>query len=184
MRTEKILGIIFIVGVFLKAFSLPGASVVLVVSLCLLALIYFFFSFYFFSVNGIKNQNLKLSIIAGIFYFFGVIGILFKLQYWYGDKSNLALGSLSSFIILLIIIKQRNSNEYGLYYRNMLIRGAFVFSLTTIFYLVPRETLLNIQYRNDPELARLKMLYYSNPNNIEYKKQHDDYLRRRDSIKI
>lgn len=63
----------------------------------------------------------------------------------------------------------------------MTYRTATLTVLTLLLYLTPTATLLNIQYRNDPEMARLKTLHYTEPYNEEYKRQHDEYMMKQDS---
>jgi hypothetical protein len=41
------------------------------------------------------------------------------------------------------------------------------------------STLLKLEHWDGPELARIKTLYYSNPDNEEYRKQHDEYFLRK-----
>ena len=100
-----------------------------------------------------------------------------------GGQTYLSLGMIAALIILFVVIylKPKAKEELVIYYHNMLIRTSFLLALSMLFYFTSTETLLKIQYRDDPTLARLKFLHYSNPSNAEYRKQHDDYLRRRDS---
>lgn len=183
MKTEKTFAIIFLVGLIFKLLHWPGASVILIISLSTIAMLYFPASFYFFCDKVIKRQNLALSIVSGLFLSFIPLGILFKIMYWPGGQFYLLIGTVTPPIILTILyfLKSRTTDDLTTYYKNMYARTIILTVLTITFYLIPTATLLKIQYWNDQELARLKTLYYTHPDNAEYKKQHDEYLLKRDN---
>lgn len=64
----------------------------------------------------------------------------------------------------------------------MTIRLVTLSISTALLYITPTEKLLKIQYREDPELERLKTLYYTNLNNEEYKQMNDKYIIEKDSL--
>jgi hypothetical protein len=140
MKTEKIAFFVFISGLLLKILHLPGSGIILILSLMTLGIIYFPTSFYFFSDKSIKNQNLALSIISGLFFSLIPIGILFKILKWPGEgKLYLLIGSVTLPILLLVIILLRNKSSENLkvYFRNMIIRTVILTILTVVFYLLP-----------------------------------------------
>jgi hypothetical protein len=186
MRTEKILTIIFIVGLISKVLHWSGAEQLLAISLFTLAILYFPTAFYFFCDKVIKRQNLVLSIVSGLFLALVPLGVLFKIMYWSGGQTYLSVGVVTSLIILAVIyfLKSKTSEDLKIYYENMFLRTSVLTCLAIIFYLTSTSTLLKIQYWDDPELARLKTLHYTDPINQEYKKQHDDYLSRRDTLNL
>lgn len=178
MKTEKILAFIFLIGLIFKFMNWAGHGIILVTSLPLLTLLYFPGAFYFFCDKIIKRQNLALSILSGFFFSFIPIGILFKLMYWPGGQLPLLVGAISAMILLAVVysLKSKAVTELAVYYRNMLLRTVVLTLLASFFYIVPTATLLKIQYSFDPELARLKELYYTHPTNEEYRRAHDAYL--------
>jgi len=186
MKTEKTLSIIFLVGLIFKLLHWPGAGEILVISLSTIVMLYFPAAFYFFCDKVIKRQNLALSIVSGLFLSLIPLGILFKIMYWPGGQLYLLIGTVSAPIILTVIyfLKSKTTENLATYYNNMFSRTIVLTVLTITFYLIPTATLLNIQYWDDQELARLKTLHYTHPDNEEYKKQHDEYLLKRDSIDI
>lgn len=186
MRTEKTFAIIFIVGLIFKLLHWPGAGIILVISLSTTSMLYFPAAFYFFCDKIIKRQNLALSIVSGIFLSLIPLGILFKIMYWPGGQLYLLIGTVTAPIILTIIyfLKSRTTEDLATYYKSMFARTIILTILTIIFYFIPTATLLKIQYWDDQELARLKTLHYTYPDNEEYKKQHDEYLLKRDSLGI
>ena len=184
MRTEKTLTIVFFVGLLFKVLYWSGAEQLLAISLFTIAVLYFPAAFYFFCDKTIKRQNLVLSIVSGLFLALVPLGVLFKVMYWSGGQTYLSISLVTAPIILAIIyfLKSKTSDDLKTYYQNMFLRTSILTCLTIIFYLTSTSTLLKIQYWNDPELARLKTLHYTDPTNQEYKKQHDDYLSRRDTL--
>ena len=185
MKTEKIVAVIFLVGLLFKLMLWPFGGVLVVISLGGIGMMYFPGAFYFFSDKNISRQNIALSIISGLFLAFVVLGILFKLQYWPGSHLYLLIGTYTSPVLLIItyILKSTSTEELKRYYSSMLLRIGVLTLLSLLFFLTPTSTILKIQYRHDPELARLKILHYSDHANMEYKKQHDDYIRKRDSLR-
>lgn len=185
MRTEKVIACLVILGLLFKfVLHLPGASVILIISLLSLSGLYFPLAFYFFSDKEIKNQNLALSIISGMFWAVIPIGILFKLMYWPGASIQLLIGVAPAPILLGIVyfLKNKASTELATYYKNMLLRAWVLTILGWVVYLTSTATFINIQYGKDPELARLKTLSYTNPDNEEYAKQLESYEAKKDSI--
>jgi|SRR6185437_10689589 len=184
MRTEKVIACLFVIGLLFKfVLHFPGGGIILVVSLMLLSLIYCPLAFYFFSDKEIKKQNLALSIVSGFFLAIVPMGILFKIMYWPGSETQLFICIITVPIILGIIyyLKNKALPELTTYYKNMLLRTFVLSILAAILYATPTETLINIQERKDPELARLKTLSYTNPQNEEYAKQLEYYEMKKDS---
>lgn len=184
MKTEKALTIVFLIGLLFKFLHWPGTGPLLVISLSTITMLYFPAAFYFFCDQVIKRQNLLLSIVSGLFLSLIPLGILFKIMYWPGGQFYLLIGTVTAPIILAIIyfLKSKTADDLKTYYKNMFLRTSILTALTIVFYLTPTSTLIKIQYWDDPELARLKTLHYTNPDNEEYKKLHDEYLSKRDSL--
>jgi glucose uptake protein GlcU len=140
MKTEKIAFIVFIAGFLLKILHLPGSGLVLIFSLMTLGIIYFPTCFYFFCDKSIKNQNLALSIISGLFFSLIPIGILFKLLKWPGEgKLYLLIGAvtLPVIFIITILLKNKSSENLKVYYKNMIMRIVILTVLTVVFYILP-----------------------------------------------
>ena len=104
MKTaEKLLPLLAILALIMKIFHLPGASVLLIVSLNALAVLYYM-GFLLFneiefksifkkeSYEHISKKRLFGSIIVGILLSIILVGILFKLQFYPGAKVMLQDG--------------------------------------------------------------------------------------------
>jgi hypothetical protein len=179
MRTEKILSAVFLLGLVLKFLNIPAAGMLLMLSLMGIGILYFPAAYYFFSDKEIKRQNIPLTIVAGLFLSLIPIGILFKLLYWPGPvKMYLIIGAVTAPIIFIIsyISRTKAVDDLKIYYKNMLFRTGILTVLAVLFLLTSPGSILKIQYRNDPELARLKIQYFENRDNKEYKKQYDAYM--------
>ena len=185
MRTEKVVAVLFVLAFISKFMRWPGAEVILILSAFLLACMYFPLGFYFFCDKTIKNQNLILSIASGFFLAFSFIGVIFKLMYWTGDQVEVGFGACSALILVGVTyyLRSRAKEELGVYYKNMLIRTTTLCLVASFFYLIPRKTLIEVQYRNEPELARLKVQAYCNPENEVYYRELDAYIKQQDSLR-
>lgn len=184
MKTEKITGALFILAITAKFFNIPGANLGIILTLLVTGGLYFPLAFYFFSDKGIKNQNVPLSIIGGMFLGIIVVGIMFKLLFWPGAFAELAAGVCLSLVLLVLLFyfSSKNTEHLKVYYKNYLTRTIFWLSIGIILLLTPNSTLIEIQHRDNPELARLKIQAYDNPGNLEYKQALDDYFMKSDSI--
>ncbi len=182
MKTEKILSIVFIAGILFKLMHWPGGAVLLVLSLMTLAILYFPAAFYFFCDKVTKNQNLPLSVISGFFLSIIPIGILFKVQYWPGGQAYMLVGAVTAPVILAVtyFLKSKAPEELSVYYKNMIKRTAILTVLAALFCFTSTSTLIKIQCWDDPEMARLKTQYFTNPENEEYERQYDEYMFKKD----
>jgi hypothetical protein len=174
MKTEKILCSIALIALVMKFFHIPFSGPLLVISLGILSLLYFFGGFYFLNEN---KKNNSLAIIAGILLSYAPIGILFKIMYWPGAQPMLIVGIFPciTFLIILIIKKANTNEDQKVYLRNLLIRTSIVSSLSILLLFTSTATLIKIQHHDDPEMARLKTQSFENPENEEYRKLYDDY---------
>lgn len=182
MKTEKILFILFLIGIAFRLMHWPGGAVMHLFSLAGLALIYFPGSFYFYSDKSIKNQNIPLSIITGFFLSIIPVGVLFKVLYWPGAQINLLVGTVSAIIIygIVIFLQSKAEEDLKTYYKNMKVRTTVLMVAGLLFYLTPTATLLKIEYWDDPEFARITTLHYANPENEEYHEEYRKQLKKRE----
>jgi len=139
MKTEKILSIIFLIGIILKISHIPGGGVLSILSLLPLAICYLFFGFYFFCDKTIKKQNLVLSIISGIFFSLVPLGIVFKVHWWNGGYIYLVIAMFTTPIIFFVTyyLKIKETGELVKYYDNMINRGLILTMLSVFFYFAP-----------------------------------------------
>ena len=139
MKTEKILSIIFLIGIILKYFHIPGGGILSIITLLPLAICYCFFGFYFFSDNTIKKQNLALSVISGIFFSLVPLGIVYKVQWWHGGYIYLVIAMVTTPIIFFIsyYLKNKEKRDLAKYYNDMVNRSLILTIVSVFFYLAP-----------------------------------------------
>jgi Na+(H+)/acetate symporter ActP len=177
MKTEIGLTGVFLTGLILKFVQIPGGEFLLIISLGVLAMIYFPAAFYFFCDKKIKQQNLAFTIISGLFLSVIPIGVLFKLQYWQGASLYLLIGIIITPILLFVsyLLLVKSEENLKNYYKNMIVRTSILGFISLLLFSIPTETLLKFQYWNDPEVARLKSQQYSNPTRI-YNNQQESIV--------
>jgi len=128
-KLEKTLVIVTLVALILKYLTVPGMSLFVVVGLLGLALLYFYFGFALFNGIGLKGIFKKESyieiskykifaaIIVGASLSMICIGLLFKIQHWFGFSMYLYAGLALSFVMLNIAVLKYNSFNKFLLFR-------------------------------------------------------------------
>ena len=184
MKTEKVLTSIFILALLAYFFNIPGHSLLLIVSLGILSFLYFPLAFYFYSDKTFKQRNVVLSVLGGMVLSIIPMGILFKLLTWPGYHVQLGTALVLTPILLVnVLFLSRKANEdTKTYYKNYMTRIIFWFTMCVAFHFISTVTLIKIKYRDDPELVRLKLQSFENPDNTEYYNAIDNYNRQKDSI--
>lgn len=178
MKTEKVFGAILLTGLTFRFMHWPFAGPLLVVGIGILGILYLAGSFYFFSDETIKRQNLVLSIISGFFLMNACNGILFKLMFWpfSGPLLMIAATTVPVLLIITFVLRSTAATELMTYYNNMIIRLSIISFIATVLFFTPTTTLVKIIHRDDPERVRLQTRSMMNPENEEYSKEFNDYL--------
>ncbi len=140
MKTEKVFACITILGLILKHLHIPGAGLLLVLSLFTLALLYFPFGFYFLSDKSIKI-NTGISAVFGWLLSIVFIGILFRVMHWPGAANMAIIGTITAIpLAIFSYIKHKNSSPEELnYFKNLLIRTSIllIISALLVFFKLP-----------------------------------------------
>ena len=179
-KIEIISAIIIFVGLVLKYFHIPGASLLLILSIMTLSVIYCYASFAFF--NGvtiksvIKDRNEKLkpfSTISAFFLGWGlsvlIIGILFYLQIWSGFHLMLLIGLIATFVGAIAFLIARKDKILPTILRTFLIGGFGLF-----LYLYPIDNYIDF-VQQDIEYATLLKKVQSHPDNATYRQELYNY---------
>jgi len=134
-RFEIILGIVFLIAVILKIAHLPGAGILLTISLTSLACFYFFFAIFknVSQENTFSKKSHKgipiLRIIGSFGAWWGIsvfcIGILFKLMHFPGEKMILLVGIITIFVVAIIALVKFLQSKSDLY-KTILLRIAII----------------------------------------------------------
>jgi hypothetical protein len=132
-KLEKILVITASIALILKSLSILGMSLFLVIALMGLSTLYLYFGFAIFNQIEFKRvfkkdsyQNIATFRIIGAI---GVgcslsiicIGILFKIQHWFGSALYLYVGLSFAFVLLIIALIRFNKSKDD-FYKSILIR--------------------------------------------------------------
>lgn len=117
---------LIVIGFYLRNNYAEVAFQFIVVGWGLSAFLYLFFSWYMFKVQTYKRYEVVLSVLCGLSFVCGILGMMFTLESWYGGSQLLNVGLVSgailfttSFILFLLNIKESRTSEF---YRNLLAR--------------------------------------------------------------
>lgn len=182
MRTERFFIMLFVVALVMKLLHIDGADIVMICTLGGLSFIYLFFGFYFFADGHIKQQNIIISILAGILLAPAPLGIMFRLEYFSGSKIQVLFGAMFSLIVLLVVfimMATSQTDELKRYYRRMIGRSGILFCFSLLLYFTPRAKLIEIQYWDDPTMVKLKSDYLRDTANHDNKKRLQDYIKKK-----
>lgn len=180
MRAERFIIMLFLISIAMRLLHIQGAEGIMIVALGGLALMYLLFGWYFFSTDGIRNQSLLMSIIAGILLAIAPVGILFRLLYWQGGKMQVMFGAmfaLITFFVTLLLKTTSETQRLQPYYKNMLVRSAVLFVICTGLFFTTRTQLIKMEHWNDPRMGELKARCYRQPDNVQARRDYEQYLR-------
>ena len=117
---------LIVIGLYLKNQGNPIASTVLIIGGGLASLMYLLFSWYMFKVEEYQKNEIVLSILAGLTFPTGIIGLVSYYESWpfATQLINAALiGAGLLFVVSLILFIANFRNERAsVFYRNLLTR--------------------------------------------------------------
>ena len=200
---EKIFITLSLLGIFMKFMNIPGGSILFLLSTFFFSLLYLF-GLFFILVNKQEvfvaeketheesnltleqpskkrvytTAQLVISIFSGFFFSTLLFGLLFKIQRYPGAPimliSGVFLMSLSVIAGVILLFKTKDTFSKG-----FLTRSLILLFLGASLYLVSSKTLIEIQYRNEPELKAIQLEMLENPNCVECNQKLQDYEYRR-----
>ena len=161
-KVEKILAALALIGLVMKFLLIPGHGLLLVFPLCFLSIIYFFLGFALFndiplrkmfkkeSYQAISSAKLIGTIGLGFSFSELTFGMLFKIQNYPGSTTQLIGGLFFTIIILIIALVQYGKNKAA-FYKSIFFRISIIGSLGLITLLTPKDWLMKVTHRDDPE---------------------------------
>lgn len=177
---EKILILLFCIAIVCRFINFPGSVVLITfLSICL-CIGYLFFSWYLFKEKHTNEQNITVSIIAGLFLSTSLLGIVFKINIWPGSR---VIQCPSLFVIGILIVTlaiMHINNNKKVYCLLMIKRCLFIGFMSLTFLYIPTYYLIKIIHRNNSTEARLLIQTFYNPENEEYQKEYHDYREKKD----
>ena len=99
-----------------------------------------------------------------------VVYSLFKFQRWPFGNEGLLI-SLSGLLIVIIVVLLKFIMTKKNFYFNSLYRLGIIGIIATSLYFVSSESLLEMQYRNDPEYVEAEKKLMKDPTNKELLKK-------------
>jgi hypothetical protein len=102
---------------------------------------------------------------------------MFKLLFWPGSQTVIYFGAITGIVLLSFIYLYRS--EFSLEEKNELKyivpKNIIFLAIIGACYILSTKSILEIKFRHDPELGRLKHELLQDPNNELKKKAIDDY---------
>lgn len=176
-KFEATVCVIAVIGIMLNLYHLPGSGIILFLSFSTLSLFYYLgFALFngirfkdIFKSGAYSHTNAKRIIGAigvGFVLSILVMGSLFKLQLYPGGNYLLRTGLLITALIFIIVINFyfRKSDAY---FKSILKRLVIIGIAGLILFMTPSFGIVDIYYRNYPELAELHKKVLANPDNNE-----------------
>ena len=126
--SQPLVGILFLVGMVLKFMHLPGAGIMIIVSLSCIALL---LMFELFQVKGesLLTQLYKLAVLAGTAY---VAAVMFKVMHWPGANMMLVVSMATLGLILVLSALKTSKWYYALL--SLLFSVTLIMALCKILY--------------------------------------------------
>ncbi|MBC7862772.1 MAG: hypothetical protein IAF38_07345 [Bacteroidia bacterium] len=186
---EKILVGLFLIGIILRFFNIPGGTTSFMFTLLGLSLYYLFGGFWAFSYsdkkNGIKENKLWFSIPLGLVAGYAILGIIFKWMIWPGatitlmNASFFLTGSFMASIILLYTLGRKLNLRN--YFRSTTIRISVLLGLTVGSFFLKGIQIFSFFHSGDPELVRKFENMQNNPENNAMANEYWDYVDKKNS---
>ena len=181
---EKCFIFLSILGLTFKLLLWKGGDFLLIISLTLLSVIYFFGS-YFQRALVLRRREYPvtisvattlLKIFSGIAFSTVIIALLFKLLFWNGSFVMLIAGIVATGCILLwafITSKSLTEPSETAVFR----RGIIILGLGTVALLTSSTTIYSVFHRDDPQLVEKWIRMSQHPKDSTYKAEFDAYRR-------
>jgi hypothetical protein len=175
-KTELITAGIAALAIIMQLFLLPGSGALTVISLSLLACIYFYCGFALFNgirfrkafkrenYAGISAMRIQGAVATGFVFSMIIIGMMFRLQSWPGAASNLVVGLIALLILVVVALLRYRNNRSEFYVR--IFKRAAVFGVLGITcLLMSHGEWIRLKYRNHPAFAEAMIRATADPGN-------------------
>lgn len=85
-----------------------------------------------------------------------ILAILFRINYWAGASLLLSISIILSILISIPVTIQRLKSA-SLFYKQIHLRMSILLIICITVLLIPTKVLMNIQYRNHPEILQQRL---------------------------
>jgi hypothetical protein len=183
---EAIFATVAVVGLGMRLSFVTGGDFLLVISLGLLATLYFVGGYFQGPAKaappaGAPDVGTALRIWSGILFSTGITGVLGTLLFWPGFRFHLSLGLVGSLGMLLGSFLASRKLAASPLLNPVFRRSAVVAAVCALVWLIPAPTLFRVFHRNDPALLQKWDLARQHPDNPAYQADFDAYRRRQHS---
>lgn len=180
--TEKIVGVLMLLGILMKLLYLPGGDILIVVSFTLQATIYFYLGFAFFngirlrkifkkeSFEGIKSGRMIGAILFGMALSTAVIGLMFFILSLPGSDLMINVAAIWIGVALVVSLIRYLVNKSS-FFKRVFIRIAIYGIPTVAALMIGEEEFIKFKFRNHPEIYK-EIMYFREHPDAEY----EDYL--------
>lgn len=176
---------LFILALAMYLFIIPGGSFLILLTLLMLSMLYFYFGFAIF--NGIRLRKLfkkesyegatalKIigAVVTGMSLSLTLIGTLFKLLRWPGGAVSLFAGCVFLLAIAVISLVKYTRHK-SVYYVRVLKRVAAFGGLGFVLLLLPSTTLVDFRYRDHPAYRDALKNSMEHPDDPELQDKADE----------
>lgn len=176
-KFEQIILFTFAISGVLSFYLMPIASLVFTASASVLAIIYIGFNVLVFSNKSVKQifnvevlyeaRKNFLNRLTGYALSIAVVGIMFYILSWPGEKMMLLFGWVSLSIVSFLIFKKhaKNNNKET---SNTLKHTLCLAFVSLILWTIPVDKYLELKYRSYPSYFEALKNYNKDPSNIQY----------------
>lgn len=175
--TERVLVCMALLGlVLLLAWDTGAEQVLLIVSLGLLAILYFVAGYFQPSRPGQKPavKYTLVKMLSGLALANLVVGVLFKLLFWRGEENMLVVGSLST---IAAALAARRLTGPGHDLSGVFRRVALWSMVGGLLFFTNSVMLFGLFYRNNPVLVEKYTAMQAHPGDPRYQADYVAYRR-------
>ncbi len=184
-KTEIITLSIALIAAVMSLYSIPGANILLVLSLSFAAVFYQYFSFALLHNLPLRVAFKKesypkgskpwiaLSIITGIALCVGAVGSMFKLLHWPGANVLLLFSLIANLGVVVSSLVLANKEALPVV-KNIQKRAAFALVISGGLFFFGSYLFLDFKYRAHPDYIQAVKAFQENPNNEELRSIMED----------
>jgi hypothetical protein len=177
---EKILAIIFLIGIVLKFSLIPVGEDMALIALLILACIYYPLGFLFFNqirlrhvfkkqaYENVTAGKIVIAVLVGIALSIVCVGVLFKILILPGGAEMVMLGVVSIFFLSIIVAFIKSIDR-----KFILIRAGILVVFGVIILFISELSIIKLQYRNHPAYVKAYIKYKEDPQNPNRKDELD-----------
>lgn len=172
-KLETFSWLVFIIGAIFRIFGFPLSSLIIIISLSVLACLYFVGTYFLYAkpksetmeVQGSHSETLGV-IGAGLGLAATIIGLLFSIQLWPQTGSTIG-GALVILVLSIGLLYTRKNSSIRFEIPRLIRTSVIVGILGLVFYFIPQNALIDVYYRKHPAYKEALKAYLEDSSNEE-----------------